>query len=453
MSDRNIRPNDRIAIIGAGPSGLSAAEFLKNLGYNNITIYEKTGRAGGMCYSRSYKNKNGELIPYDMGSVQPTVSTHLFDLIKKYNLTLGRDFYQGKPAKFRVYSMRERKYVLDFYQHILGVPVRKILHILHDAFKLLYYAFRYKRLSQPGFDDFKHTKEASVSYRDWLSHFHFKALGRGLNVMLGILLMGGHRDDNKEMPVLIALTHVIREVFYPKYSRYMIGHYWPVKQGYGALWQRLSQRHKIICNAKIEQIIRSEDKIAIKCGGKFTEYDRMIVACSPKDLLGIMNVDKVEESLFSNILYSPVCTIAFIAKTSQKVTPSYSVIADPFEHKNADAQIVGFTPCGQVDSDHWLYTAIIGASTPKELNEAIARSKKMLQEHFGLTVTEIIDKMYWPKYCSHYNCKTLRKDVYDQFAEKQGNLRTYYTGEILSGNSNGCVIDYSRALINKFTSK
>lgn len=41
----------RIAIVGAGPSGLSAAYALAKLGYNNVTIFEKCQIVSGMCES------------------------------------------------------------------------------------------------------------------------------------------------------------------------------------------------------------------------------------------------------------------------------------------------------------------------------------------------------------------------------------------------------------------
>ena len=43
--------NTRIGIVGAGPSGLSAAYALARLGYNNITVLEKHHTVGGMCES------------------------------------------------------------------------------------------------------------------------------------------------------------------------------------------------------------------------------------------------------------------------------------------------------------------------------------------------------------------------------------------------------------------
>lgn len=44
-------PNTRIAIVGAGPSGLSAAYALCKLGYSDVTVIEKHQSPGGMCES------------------------------------------------------------------------------------------------------------------------------------------------------------------------------------------------------------------------------------------------------------------------------------------------------------------------------------------------------------------------------------------------------------------
>lgn len=43
--------NTRIGIVGAGPSGMSAAYALSQLGYNNVTVLEKHHTVGGMCES------------------------------------------------------------------------------------------------------------------------------------------------------------------------------------------------------------------------------------------------------------------------------------------------------------------------------------------------------------------------------------------------------------------
>ncbi|KAK7257863.1 hypothetical protein RIF29_32141 [Crotalaria pallida] len=54
--------NTRIGIVGAGPSGLSAAYALARLGYNNVTVLEKHHTVGGMCESVEIEGK-----VYDLG--------------------------------------------------------------------------------------------------------------------------------------------------------------------------------------------------------------------------------------------------------------------------------------------------------------------------------------------------------------------------------------------------
>ena len=43
-------PNDHICIVGAGPSGIHMAVTLKEKGFTDITIFEKTKRVGGKSY-------------------------------------------------------------------------------------------------------------------------------------------------------------------------------------------------------------------------------------------------------------------------------------------------------------------------------------------------------------------------------------------------------------------
>lgn len=39
-----------IAVVGAGPAGLTCATYLTRLGYRNVTVYESGGYAGGLRY-------------------------------------------------------------------------------------------------------------------------------------------------------------------------------------------------------------------------------------------------------------------------------------------------------------------------------------------------------------------------------------------------------------------
>ncbi|XP_020549904.1 uncharacterized protein LOC110012103 [Sesamum indicum] len=55
-------PHTRIAVVGGGPSGLSAAYALCKLGYSNVTVLEKHHSPGGMCESLEIQGRI-----YDLG--------------------------------------------------------------------------------------------------------------------------------------------------------------------------------------------------------------------------------------------------------------------------------------------------------------------------------------------------------------------------------------------------
>ena len=77
------KPHEHVCIVGAGPSGIHMAVSLKEKGYKNITIFEKTGRVGGKSYDIQL---GGVYRP--QGTVFLTVDYFdtLIELAKKYNV-------------------------------------------------------------------------------------------------------------------------------------------------------------------------------------------------------------------------------------------------------------------------------------------------------------------------------------------------------------------------------
>ncbi len=79
------KQDGKIAIIGAGPAGLSAAYYLSNLGYK-VTIYEKLPEAGGMMRYGIPEYR----LPYDQIDKDVNYILSLGAEIK-YNTTVGKD--------------------------------------------------------------------------------------------------------------------------------------------------------------------------------------------------------------------------------------------------------------------------------------------------------------------------------------------------------------------------
>lgn len=61
MASNMIATDKRIAIIGAGPAGLSTAWFLAKHGYDRVTVLERLGRVGGLCKSITIKGQSFDL--------------------------------------------------------------------------------------------------------------------------------------------------------------------------------------------------------------------------------------------------------------------------------------------------------------------------------------------------------------------------------------------------------
>ena len=63
MARMPIDRSARIAIVGAGPAGLSTAWFLAREGYTDVTVLEKLGQVGGLCKSLTVDGMS-----YDLGA-------------------------------------------------------------------------------------------------------------------------------------------------------------------------------------------------------------------------------------------------------------------------------------------------------------------------------------------------------------------------------------------------
>ena len=73
---------DKIGIVGAGPSGIHMATLLKQKGFEDITILEKSNRLAGKSFTLNYRGA-----PQEMGTVYVSVDyeENIIQLIRTYN--------------------------------------------------------------------------------------------------------------------------------------------------------------------------------------------------------------------------------------------------------------------------------------------------------------------------------------------------------------------------------
>ena len=88
MITSGINQDKRIAIIGAGPTGLAAGYRLRELGYTNFTIYEARDKVGGLASSE--KSANG--FTYDIGGHVLFSHYEYFDRL--FDKLMGDDYQE-----------------------------------------------------------------------------------------------------------------------------------------------------------------------------------------------------------------------------------------------------------------------------------------------------------------------------------------------------------------------
>ena len=88
--------NERIAIIGGGPAGLSAGMYLEKAGFENYVIFERNGWVGGKCHSPNYKGRR-----YEMGAIMGVPSYYAVHDVEEFCArgARGRDAQPGQEVR------------------------------------------------------------------------------------------------------------------------------------------------------------------------------------------------------------------------------------------------------------------------------------------------------------------------------------------------------------------
>ncbi len=78
--------NLRIAIVGGGVAGITAADTLEKLGYQNVTVFESNTEVGGKVCTFIYDDR-----PYELGAmVIPTSYKTILGMAKEHEIPLRR---------------------------------------------------------------------------------------------------------------------------------------------------------------------------------------------------------------------------------------------------------------------------------------------------------------------------------------------------------------------------
>jgi predicted NAD/FAD-binding protein len=408
-------PHWRIAVLGAGAAGLSAADALRRAGYRFVTVLERSHRVGGKCCTMHLGGKS-----YELGAALLTTRyPHVRALVREVGMHpvaklsgACLDLDTGEKT-YRTPTLRDASW----------------LKVSVACARMAAELVRHRRLLKPGFAstdadlatpfarwaDAHGLKEAAKLLEPWFTTFGY-----------------GYID---EIPAAYALKYLC--LFGPAFEL--------LDGGYQELWERVARRLDVRCDVEVRRIVRDDDGITVETSTESTRFDAIVLACPIDGALRLLDVTTEERELFSRVRYQDYRVV--VASVRDFCDARYL-----FFPKNFGAETRGepmFAYRRWDDTDVRLFYSF--GNDAMSLDDTAERAAAIVSA-LGGEVTRVHHVQAW-RYFPHVGPDDMRAGFYDRVETLQGRRRTYYAGELLSFGTVENVVAYSWALVDRCFSR
>ncbi|RDX95598.1 fadD28, partial [Mucuna pruriens] len=407
----------RIGIVGAGPSGLSAAYALARFGYNDITVLEKHHTVGGMCESVEIEGK-----VYDLGGQVLAASSApvIFHLAKETASPLE----EMDSHKLAVIDSSSGQYqdikVADDYVSVMSLTL-EIQEKVKNSGRLGVHAV---------------SEVASDLAPEYLERHGLKSVPK--SVAYGYTASGyGFIQD---MPY--AYIHEFTRTS-------MAGKIRRFKGGYTSLWQRIAESLpiKLHCNTEVLTIKRNSHSVTVNVNAsnkiETMEFDKIIISEGETE---VMDVSELEKDLFSKVETNDYYTTAFKIKGLEHMPVGFYYFSEYME----DPSTIGNPVAMQkfyADTNiflFWSYGNSLDIKGPAVTELAI----KSIESMGGQVESFILQRRF--KYFPHVSSQDMKNGFYEKVeSELQGSRNTYYVGGLMAFELTERNSSYAMALICK----
>lgn len=413
-SDKRLGQNQRIAILGAGAAGLTAAEALKQKGYKHITVFERTDHAGGKCLSENIDSKS-----YELGACVLTKNNRVpLRLAEKYKVPIEQANFEHS-----ILVDKDGKLIHDW-----SFPLKfKILWQLFFRYRPL--LKKYKSLESPGF----HNLDASLTipFGQFVKENKITDLAEAMN-----LFLTGYGYSYIDQ---ISTAYVLKYMNWKTIRAYFKKQAYIFPKGIQGLWTRVAKEHDVRFKTTITKISRTDTVIIETKDGK-EEFDTLILTTPLDETASFMDLSTQEKALFKEIEYLEYQTILCTLKNFPK-TGGYAV--DNFTKEREGHPLFWYHRHTKTN----IFSFYVLASKKID-KKTIQKNLKTLVQKMGGEIETIHKIIPW-KYFPHFNAKSLKTGTYDKLEEIQGTKHTYYAGELLSFACVGFTSEYAEDLVNR----
>lgn len=450
-----INSGEKIAIIGAGPSGVHMATELRKRGFDNITIFEKTDRIGGKTRSIVRNNVYHEMGTTgfsitDESGLKPLIEDLFSDIeescyeadirtLRKHSFIVGKT----KPTKFKT---AQKSYNL-FLQR------KRFYKIYH---RLVAKGFPYE-IDE---NDEETISEISATMLEFMTKYNLLFLHK--NLKKGFAAYGYGSLD--KIPAYYGILLLERN--YLSRPKYLV-----FKEGNDILWKTAVEKNNlsVLLNSQIEGIDYSkyEKTKIVRLKVKHANEERwenfnQVILTAPHLMTSLLPT--VTAAIFKNVdslkYIASLVDMSSRDKINKRFTAEY-----PMDFpRNYDYNTVMTANFGKIrtisDNSAGLdmnAQVCFQLSEKKEVSETICLDsiKEKLNDELRYNFdrkkgfNSVHKQQVWTHYFPHFNPTSIQQGVLQKISGQQGEKGLWYIGSSIAGELASLVMEFNKHIIER----
>lgn len=402
----------KIAVIGGGPGGLSAAQFIREAGHQAV-VFEKDNRIGGKSFSFSTGDAFNE-----MGTCY-TTRQHV--IVKRWMKQHGIHLRRLGEARY------DDAPVVDYVKKGAGAPLAV------QALKFVTEAGRLRRRIAEAPSDPAVLAEASMTVDAWLARLALPKLDLAMHRILPAQGYGYAQEVTIGQTVQwcdfdLLISGVLNDMHMPV-------------EGWSEFWNRFSTRFDIRLEARIEQIERRDNSVIVVSGDGRERFDALVSTLPMDEFARLTDLLPAEQAILDGVEWQNYTTTLVSSKnwfTGAQVHGYSRACKDP----SLRGAMLGSRREGDVMEDGarlYVTGQFSNGLTPPELREILLADI----ERLGVTVETVIYARTW-KYFPQYRADAVADGLFTAMREAQGGKRTWFSGATFSHELVSSVVERSR---------
>ncbi len=432
MNNLPKKPNkdSKIAIIGAGIAGLTAAHTLRKLGYDNITIFEASDRIGGKIHSIE---KDGSI--YELGAIY-SLDSHkvITSLAKEYNLTFDNQckttLYFSDGSQITPINLLMAKF--------------SILKIIKGMLRFFILRQKSKSLKNPGLFDID--PELQMDFKSLLKKHGAEILIPLLNPM-SLSYCYGPLD---KIPALYLMKFIVTgvSVLVKDQINSTFGLKLSVVKTFNGGFQNLlieiAKNFNVKLKKKVTRIDRDvtekEIKINITCDNYKETFDTVIISSMPNHTMEFLSMINEEKEILTRVRYYHFHEFMFRGHVPLKEAGLF--FESDYHRKPGTPTFASMYPEKNIYQSFQMGSKEL---TVDDLKTRIIETVEML----GGSIDEfVMHKVY--DYFPHFSVNDLKElQPYNRLETMQGKNGTFYVGSLFNMEGAEQSAEYAQYLINK----